>query len=99
MSTLLRDYANESSARQASISEAAWSSFFGVDRSQPARRLEGFFSYPRCRVPHAGRCPESLLDAWDLYDTGPPDTACLCEGGACVSSPTTASRPPAAPGR
>ena len=73
--------------------------FFGVDRSRPALRLEGFFPYPRCHVPHAGRCPESLLDAWDLYDTGPPDTACLCEGGACVSSPTTASRPRAAPGR
>lgn len=39
--------------------------------------------FPRCRVPHAGRCPESLLDAWDLYDTGPPDTTCLCEGGVC----------------
>ncbi len=58
-------------------------SFYGVDRSLPVPRLEGFFSYPRCRVPHAGRCPESLLDAWDLDDTGPPDTTCLCEGGVC----------------
>lgn len=40
MSTLLRDYANESSARHASISEAAWSSVratFPRPRTSPER--------------------------------------------------------------
>jgi len=41
---------------------------------------------PRCSVPYAGRCPDSILDSWDAYDdeSVPPDTACLCEGGGCA---------------
>lgn len=52
---------------------------------QLALHLYGDPLYPRCSVPYAGRCPDSILDAWDAYDdeSVPPDTACLCEGGVC----------------
>lgn len=41
--------------------------------------------YPRCYVPYAGWCPNSILDSWDAYDdeSVEPDTICLCEGGVC----------------
>jgi len=82
VSTLLRDYANESSARQASISEAAWSSArttFPRPRTSPERHA---LRVRAARVARAhfvsiGASLEAMAQRWCLvldYMTGLVET-------------------------